>query len=107
MKTIKCSSVLTLLLLGACSWRSDPTPTIDTPTVERPALPRPEAITTRPVDWQVLSVEDRAAALRALHAEQALLCLTPEDYENLTHNTAEARRWVQQMIRLVEEHERE
>lgn len=103
-----------LALISGCSWiGSEPIPQVDpvrVVTVEKKAPvyhpPYPEAISTLPVEWKVLTPETMATYLEDFEAGKArtnaFYGLSPKAYENLSQNIGDIKRYLRQVISIVE-----
>ena len=79
-------------------------------TVEKPAPmyhpPLPNQITPMLVEWRVLTPDTMAAYLADLEKgeapSQAYYGLTNKGYENLSNNMAEVKRYIRQVLSIIE-----
>ena len=110
-------SLLTLLILTSltsCSLvRPEPVPDlkqVEVVTIEKPAPvyhpPLPNQISPLPVEWRVLTPETMKIYLDDLNAGKAPVDayygLTPKGYENLSTNIAEIKRYIRQVLSVIE-----
>ena len=110
-------SLLTLLILTSltsCSLvRPEPVPDVkqvEVVTIEKPAPvyhpPLPNQISPLPVEWRVLTPETMQVYLDDLNAGKAPVDayygLTPKGYENLSTNIAEIKRYIRQVLSVIE-----
>jgi hypothetical protein len=98
-------SVLGFTLLSACS---TPAPPIEITTVatSRPALilPKSDPITTRNVQWIVITrenVEEKFAELEVAGNSVVIIGLAGADYENLALNLNDLRTFIQQQNSII------
>jgi hypothetical protein len=103
-----------LALINGCSWfgseKMKAVDPIKVVTVEKKAPtyhpPFPEPISTMPVEWSVLTPQTMAEYLDAYELGEArtnaFYGLTPKGYENLSHNIAEIKRYLRQVISIVD-----
>ena len=110
-------SLLTLLILislTSCSLvRPEPVPDVkqvEVVTIEKPAPvyhpPLTNQISPLPVEWRVLTPETMQVYLDDLNAGKAPVDayygLTPKGYENLSTNIAEIKRYIRQVLSVIE-----
>lgn len=67
------------------------TPTVDLPEPTKQVLPFPDPVQQLPITWKVYTHEDPPT-----DPVWALITLTPKEYENLSRNTAELLRWIEE-----------
>jgi C4-dicarboxylate-specific signal transduction histidine kinase len=79
-------------------------------TIEKPALmyhpPLPNQIKALPVEWKVLTPDTMEEYLNDLREgeapSQAWYGLTTKGYENLSNNMGEVKRYIRQVISIIE-----
>ena len=107
--------LLPILTLSGCSWvGSDPyipeTKKVEVVTVVQKAPqyhpPLPNAISSLPVEWKVLTpvtmqeyLDDRAEGNAP---DNAYYGLTTKGYENLSTNMSEVKRYIRQVLSIIE-----
>ena len=79
---------------------------VDAQPVERPplVLPVPDTITTKPVEWIVVTpdnVEEVFKDLQSSNTNVVLFAVTDEGYENLSLNIAELMKLVKQQKAII------
>jgi hypothetical protein len=107
-------TLLILISLTSCSLiRPEPVPDVkqvEVVTIEKPAPvyhpPLPNQISPLPVEWRVLTPETMQVYLDDLNAGKAPVDayygLTPKGYENLSTNIAEIKRYIRQVLSVIE-----
>jgi len=107
-------TLLILISLTSCSLvRPEPVPDVkqvEVVTIEKPAPvyhpPLPNQISPLPVEWRVLTPETMKIYLDDLNAGKAPVDayygLTPKGYENLSTNIAEIKRYIRQVLSVIE-----
>jgi hypothetical protein len=91
------------IFLAACESSN----TVINPVLQdRPRIPLQEIrpTTQLPVEWIVITqdnVNQQIETLRSRNRTLTLFSLTPQDYENLSINTAELRRYIQQQTVII------
>ena len=104
--------LLPLLLLSGCSWQKqlpDVKPVEVVTVVEQAPLyhpPLPNKVTTMPVEWVVLTPQTMGEYLADLEQgnapTNAFYGLTTKGYKNLSYNMAEVKRYIRQVLSIVE-----
>ena len=107
-------TLLILISLTSCSLvRPEPVPDVkqvEVVTIDKPAPvyhpPLPNQISPLPVEWRVLTPETMQVYLDDLNAGKAPVDayygLTPKGYENLSTNIAEIKRYIRQVLSVIE-----
>lgn len=90
--------ILVLIVLGGCSSarRVLQLETVQTEVLmpeERPVLPNPQPIDQRQVEWRVLTPSTLPEG-----NDWVFFALITGDYENLSYNTAEILRWIEETM---------
>lgn len=103
MKSI--AIVAAMLLSGCAHVVQGPTDVVEAPKNVL-VLPRPDPVKVLDFEWEVYGKGDSAAAAKYVESK-ALVCLTPEGYENLSKNVAEMQRYINQLKAVVEQYEKD
>ena len=112
MLPIKSLMILSsLLALSACA-TPDPITITETKFIEKdiPVPPRPEAVNLADVDFSVITAENLDEFLEAnTESEGSLVfvAITVRGYENLSLNTAELKRYIEQQQAIIVYYERQ
>lgn len=104
--------LLPLLLLSGCSWQErlpEVKPVEVVTVVEQAPVyhpPLPNKVTTMPVEWVVLTPQTMGEYLADLEQgnapTNAFYGLSTKGYENLSYNMAEVKRYIRQVLSIVE-----
>jgi hypothetical protein len=93
--------LIAIALCGMLAGCSGTTQVITKPEyVVRPPiqLPEPEPVNQLPLEWAVITqknLEQRLKELKGPNGDVVVFALTPEDYQSLSLNAAELRRYIQ------------
>lgn len=110
-KLILTSKYLILLtLVTSCSIIPSQTKPVEIVTIAKPAPlyhpPLPMELQLVDIDWEVLTPELMAEYLKLVESgnapRQAYYALSTKDYENLSVNTAEQKRYIKQVLSIIE-----
>ena len=110
-KLILTSKYLLLLsLVTGCSMIPSQTKPVEVMTIAKPTPlyhpPLPMELQLVDIDWEVLTPELMAEYLKLVEEgnapRQAYYALSTKDYENLSVNTAEQKRYIKQVLSIIE-----
>ena len=108
--------LLSLPLLSSCSFFSSPKPPppkiiVETKYIDKkiPIQARPKPLKMNGLEWYVVTEETIDSFFDELKKEQngviVFFALTPKDYENLSLNVSDIRRYILQQKELIEYYE--
>lgn len=95
--------VLSLLLLtSACQWNNAPEEIVRTEYIRQNIEPvaRPSGVQLNDVRWYIVTSENLEEFL-ANFEDDAIVVLSVRDYENLSLNVAELRRYIEQQQQVI------
>jgi len=105
--TLSLLLVLSLLLSSCSSLRPEPQIIIQTEIVERqiPTVPFPKKVQLNDITIYVVSptqnFEEFTAAFEAKNGVDSYIAISVKDYENLSLNIAELRRYIEQQTQII------
>ena len=105
------TTLLALTLLSGCAWlKTEPKPPEITIITEKVPVeifqpPMPNPVLLRDVYWFVITeenLEEKLEQIRIIQdADAVVFGITPADYENMTWNIQELRRYIRQQKELI------
>jgi len=102
-------TILSVLLLASCA-TPEPETVVRTEFVEAdiPIQPRPRGVELSDVEWKVVNHENLEEFLEDIKVgdEYVFVAITVRDYEKLSLNVAELRRYIEQQQQLIIYYER-
>lgn len=109
MKNLLIAS-FTLFYLTACSMLPTQTKPVEVITIAEPSPmyhpPLPIELSMADIDWEILTPRIMEEYLSDLHSgsapETAYYSLTSKDYENLSMNMAEIKRYIKETLHIIE-----